>query len=453
MKAILAILVLGLLTAVSAQAQVRIGECVPKSEMQQIAKHFTQFRNIANSDYCYDGSQTANLIKAMMFMRQTAFDSNMKKSSDELFSGRFASSWYDYFIGRITDISVQKSCPKGVGAYVYGFGSTMYVCPMMLTDTFSGLDRASVFMHEARHIDGYPHTTCRQGARAGLSGACDTRISDGGSYAVTVETYAQFAKYATDAHPALKAYAMNAGVTYADEAFEVPVKVQRQEQLLLMGENQKFYGLDLAKNKIETLGDVPALGKIVPRALHMILFPEDKTQIARYVFAKNEGEIEQSAGDIALDYNTQTPAQRGQLKDVHIAAQWAAKVYADKIEFTCNPNAATTETMKIEKGQATSLLYLNGYNRAAKSTFLLLDSGAILEIGCSNNRAVVKDSNQALPGRFVRVHKANNRIFALSEQGELFDITSGQANVIETGLNVRIHEIAPKQSFSFLDAR
>ena len=122
-----------------------------------------------------------------------------------------------------------------MGAYVYGyFDQTMYVCTMMLTSDFTSLDRASVFMHEARHIDGFPHTTCHEGPREGIRGACDFQISDGGSYAVSVETYAQIAKYATEVHPALRAYSRAAAVTYSDEAFVHTPSIDRTKGLVVL---------------------------------------------------------------------------------------------------------------------------------------------------------------------------------------------------------------------------
>ncbi|MFP5519989.1 MAG: hypothetical protein ACLGGX_08805 [Bdellovibrionia bacterium] len=447
MKVSILVFLISLMTGV-AQAK----DCIPKAEMQKIASHFKQFRNLANNDYCYDGSQTANLLQALMFMRETSFATNMDRSKDDLFSGRFAKDWYGYFIGRIGDIDVQASCPKGVGAFVYGFGDTMYVCPMMLTETFSALDRASVFMHEARHIDGYPHTTCRQGPRAGIRGACDSRISEGGSYAVSVETYAQLAKYAVDIHPALKAYAMNSAVTYADEAFEVPVKVDRKEELLAMADNKQFYSIDLNTNAVKALGQTPHLGKIVKRAQQTILIPEDKNQTARYVFANNEGEIVQSAGEMIVEYNSKPANERALMRDLHIGGQWTARVFADKVIFTCNPSSPSTETVNFPKGQATGLMYLDGYSRNASSTYVQSDLGELYELGCSSGRAFIRASNKTLPGRFVRVQKAQNQIIALNEQGQLVNITSGQAQVLDFGLSQKIFEITPRQSFEFIDA-
>lgn len=427
-------------------------ECISQKEMSEIASHFSQFRNLAKKDFCYDGSQTSNLLASLMFMRKTAFAADMKPSSDELFSGRFSTSWYNYFIGRIEDMNVQSDCPKGVGAFVYGFGNTMYVCPMLLTDSFSALDRASVFMHEARHIDGFPHTTCSTGPRRGLQGACDERISDGGSYAVTVETYAQLAKYATDLHPALKAYSMASAVTYADETFETPAQVHRQDKLLFMTKSRDLYSMDLANaNRLEKLGQAPALGHIVFRAQHMILFPDDKNQTARYMFAKNEGEISQAAGEAALDYNSQTPADRARWVDVHIAAQWSAKVYTDKITLACDPRSPATTTLNLTGTSAVGILYTSSYSRTAETNLLMTSTGAVYEFGCPGKKAVLRPSTAKLDANYKRLHKVGSTLYALTYDGNIFQINGSQVTQVVTGFEGQIHEIAPRQSYQFLE--
>lgn len=427
--------------------------CVSSQEMTTIAKDFKQFQNLAGREYCFDGSQTSNLLESLYFMRNTAFEPQMAKSQDDLFSGRFANGWYEYFVGRIKDIDVQSNCPKGVGAYVYGWGNTMYVCPMILTNNFSVLDRASIFMHEARHIDGFPHTTCQSGARKGLQGACDTRISAGGSYAVSVETYAQLARYGTDIHPALKAYAMASAVTYADEAFQTPTKVDRSENLLVLTKDRQFHNLDLTLNEISHLGQSPTSGILVSRAQNLILIPFDRNENARYVFVNNEGEVDQSAGEIISKYNEKTPAERAKMIDLHIAGRWAARLYADEVEFQCDPRSDATSTVKLPKGQAVGFVHLEGYNRGVQKTQVLVDTGDLFEISCDERslRAAVRPMAQQLPGDLVRVHKIAGRTFGVSRSGDLFEVEANQATLIKTGFNSGIDDIAPRQVFRFFD--
>lgn len=430
-------------------------DCVSQAEMKEIASHFTQLKEYAKKDFCYDGSETSHLIATIMFMRKTEFKADMAKSNDELFSGRFSSSWYNYFIGRITDFEIPSNCPKGVAAYVYMWGTTMYACPAMLTDNFAALDRASIMMHEARHIDGFPHVTCSTGARKGLQGACDKKISDGGSYAVTVETYAQLAKYAVDLHPALKAYSLASAVTYADETFDTPARVDRENKLLIMDNARNFATLNVTTGQMENLGQTPALGRLVPRAQHLILFPEDKSLLAKYVFTKNEGDISQAAGDAVLEYNAQTPAERADLVDLHVAAQWTAKVYSQKIVFSCSATTNAVSTLAIPDGRkATGILYPNGYDRVARTHAIVTEDGAIYDFGCTDaGRPVVQASALKLDQKFKRIHKVAGKVIGLSEDGRLFSIEKGKSTALSTSVDGQIFEIAPRQSYGFMNAQ
>jgi hypothetical protein len=443
----------GLLLAFVLNAQAEPATtCVPQAEMQAIAQHFTQFKNLANQDYCYDGSHESHLIAGLMFMRETKFAASMPKSTDDLFSGKFANDWYQYFIGRINDISIQKSCEKGVAAYVFMFGNTMYVCPMLLSDNFTALDRASVMMHEARHIDGFPHVTCTRGARKGMRGACDNKIADGGSYAVTVETYSQIAAYAPDIHPALKAYARAAGITYADETFEMPTRLQRQTRFLMLSTQGEFRALDLNNGVKETsLGQSPALGRIAMRAQHMVLYPEDRTQPAKYVFARSEGDIQQAAGDMAVDYNSETPQQRSDWVDVHVAAQWSAKVLKTKVTMACDPKSDKKTDVTTGSETPASLIYPNGYDRENVSAHIAMQSGKIFEVGCAGTAPFLRPSTLAFDQSYKRIYKAGNDVVGLTKDGRLFRINGATSTPIQTSLDGRVYELAPNQSVSFLD--
>ena len=429
-------------------------DCIAQSDIRDIASHFSQFSDLVGKEICNDNSQTWHLLSSMMFMKRTAFEANMPVSQDELFSGKFAKDWYQYFIGRIDNIEVVDSCPKGVVAYVMAFGGkTMYVCPMALTDTFSSLDRASVFMHEARHIDGYPHITCSKGPRAGIQGACDTKISNGGSYAVTVETYAQLAKYAKDLNPALKAYSKSSAIVYADEAFETPVRINRTEKLLVLTENLDFNLFDLTTMKSEKLGAAPVIGKIFKRAQHMVLIPLDKTQKARYVFARNEGEIAQSPGDMITEYNSQTPQQKADLADIHNGAQFTARLYKSFARVTCDPKSPATQDLKLPAGAiAANLIYPNGYDRAAKAIQFVTESGDVYDLGCQGTKGYLNASTTKFDQKFNRIYKIGNQTFGLSAQGEVFSVNQTKSEKINLNLASKVVEIVPFQNFQFFDA-
>lgn len=429
-------------------------DCIPASEMNEIAASFAQFKNLANKEYCFDDSQTSRLLNAIMFMRKTQFDSNMPLSKDELFSGKFASNWWKYFIGRINKFDVQANCPKGVGAYVMGFfgGHTMYVCPLMLSDAFAPLDQASVYMHEARHIDGYPHVTCTKGPRKGINGACDDKISDTGSYSVTVETYAQIAKYAQGVHPASRAYAKSSAIIYADEAFENPVKIDRQQEFMVMTTDRQFHRLNFANGlKITDLGHAPVLGRITMRAEHMVLYPEDKNLPAKYVFASDEGDINQIPNNDVAEYNAQTPAQKAELIDTHSGTQWGVRIYKDKMKMVCSAASATVTEVALN-GMPASVLYPKGYNRENRIAYLSMADGSTMEFGCTESgSSVYQPSTMKLDQHYKRIYKAGDVVLGLNYAGQLFQINNGASTPVKTPFDGQVYELMPHQTYNFFD--
>ncbi len=441
--------------AASAQAQeispLPAEGCISQAEMQDIARSFRQFANLANAEYCYDGSETAHLLAGIMFMRKTQFASTMPKSADDLFSGRFASNWWQYFIGRINEFDVVSSCAKGVVAYVYFFGNTMYVCPAALTPNLNSLDLASVFMHEARHIDGFPHTTCRSGPRAGIQGACDSRISDGGSYAVTVETYAQLARYASDLHPALMAYAKASSVVYADEAFDQPVNVDRANGFVVLTNDSQFHEVSMNGGvaTVKALGTAPALGHLVKRAGYLVLYPDDKNLNSGFVFTNNEGVLNQAAGDVSTEYNNSTVAQRGEWVDMFLGGLWHAKVKRTEVIFGCDTRSNSLSTLPTNGETPVSVLYPNGYDRSARSTTMLMASGKVFEFGCNGTSPFLRNSNNTYDRAFKRIYKSGTETLGLGADGKLYRVNGMTSTPLSTSLDGRIHDLVSMQSFGF----
>lgn len=443
--------VLALLAVLAAvQLEARAADCIPQSEMSEIAKSFPQFQQYASKDYCLDGSQDAHLLAGIEFMRGTKFDTEMNRSNDELFSGKFSSDWWGYFTGRIRQFQVNDSCPKGVVAFVYMFGDhTMYACTGALTDQFTALDLASVFMHEARHIDGFPHIMCDRGARQGLQGACDQRMSDEGSYSVTVETYAQLARYASGIHPALRAYARSASVIYADEAFEEPVKINRTNRFMVLTNDRNIHTLN-TDGTHSVVGQAPELGHVVMRSQFMILFPDNVNSRARWLAPRGEGELPSSAGNQADEYNKLSPADRPSMVDVHIGAQWNARVYRTKVRFDCDPHAANTQEIALPDAPV-GLVYLNGYDRSAKQTQLMAESGKVYDLGCDGTTAFVRASSTTLDQKYKRIYKMDSLTLGLTTDGNLRQINgaNSQPYSLGQGIDGQVRDIMPNQAVEF----
>lgn len=428
-------------------------QCISQSEMADISSHFKQFEPLSSAEYCDDDSQTWHLLSSLMFMRQTRFSESMARSQDEFFSGRFAGNWYDYFIGRIDRLEVVPNCRKGTIAYVYLQGdSTMYTCPLALSSQLSALDRTSVMMHEARHIDGFPHIDCSRGPRKGLPGACDEAISDGGSYAVTVETYAQLSKYAEGLHPALKAYARASAILYASETFDKPVRMQKVQKLMVFAGAGDQYLYSPKGNQLEEAGSLPVYGKITLRGPHMILFPSQKELPSQFVFAHNAGSISQSPPMFANDYNEQSVTERERFLDLHMATQWQARLEYRSAIMACNPLTEGKLNVPLPNGlSAVSFIYPNGYSRESSVVHLMTREGKIVEVGCRDQRPYVKESNLQFDRSYVRMYQVAGETFGLSE-GSLYKIKGRRSEPVRTGLEGSIFDMVYYENYNFFDA-
>lgn len=426
--------------------------CISAADMTRIAMDFAQFGRLSGREVCDDGSTEWRLLNALMFLREIRFESSVR-SQDELFSGRFGGNWYEYFAGRITYLEVMPECRKGIGAYVYmGADPIMYVCPMALTNQISAVDLAGIMMHEARHMDGFPHIDCTRGPRRQLPGACDERISDGGSYAVTVETYAQIARYATGLHPAQKAYARAAAVYFADEAFEHPVRVARKSQWLLLTSLLDLYLFDAKTGALTESGRVHTLGKIVRRGIHMILFPEDRNQPAEFIFGNGAGRLEQSPPEFVKDYNAQTPAQRAELVDLHLAPRWHARIYRSHVTMGCDPLSESTVNVNIPGGErARALIYPEGYRREADKVHLLTESSKVIELSCEGQRATARRIRLQFDRDYSRIENGVGDVLGIADQN-LYRIEGNRSRQLRTGLEGTVVDMVPYDTFDFLDA-
>lgn len=429
--------------------------CVASKDMNEIAAAFNQFNHLKNKEFCYNDTADSALIEAIMFMRNTQFEAAMPQSPDDLFSGKFASSWWTYFIGRINKFSVQKNCPEGAAAYVIALfgGKTMYVCPLMLTGAMTALDRASIYMHEARHIDGFPHMTCTHGPRKGINGACDQRIKDGGSYAVTVETYAQLGQYSVDVHPALKAYAKASAVVYANEAFEETVRINQTPNFMFLTQDKQFHELDVQGGvKVTARGMVDSLGSIFIRGLYYVIFPDDKTLPAKFVFTNNEGNLDQIPGKDAGDYNAATPAEKANWVALHYAGAWAVKSFTDRVQFVCDAQGGAKSDLSLNGAKPVGFIYPNGYDREHLQAYLMVEDGRVMEVGCTNKTTpYMKVSAISYDRPLKRLYKSGTTTVALGTDGSLYTVNGKTTTLLPNAQNGQIHELLAHTNFAFFN--
>lgn len=151
-----------------------------------------------------------------------------------------------------------------------------------------------------------------------------------------------------------------------------------------------------------------------------------------------------------VEYNAETPAQRAELLDLHIGAQWIAKVYASKVRFACDPRSSATSDLELKDTQAVGIAYLTGYDRAGRLNHLMTTNGTVYEFGCSEaKKPFLRASTVKLDQNFKRIHKVGNVVVGLTPEGNLFQIDGVKSTPLTTSLDGQIYEIAPRQSYGF----
>jgi len=423
--------------------------CISASDMTEIAKYFSQFKNLSGKEYCNDESQTAYLLAGLNYIRKVQFSESMVNSPDELFTGKFAKDWFGYFTKRINKIQVETNCPTGVIAFVYGgfmADSTMHACPMALTNAFTALDLASVFLHEARHLDGFPHVMCSEGPRAGLQGACDKKISDGGSYAVTVETYTQLGQYGKDINPAFRAIAQASALIYGAEAFQQKVKINTEEAFLALTSDKKIYKIDSNLTKApQVLGATSDLGHFIKSKMGLVIMPNDKNKQMVRVFPTGETQ------SMANEYNTSSVSDRQNVVDYYFAWTWNARIEKNKVRFFCDKREKPTQSVDVSfpaNVDAQAIIYTEGYT-PNQNYALVTTSQGLYKISCESGKGQIAAAQNRIDADILRVHKANNVTLALTKTGEVLNLSS-QAQRIDLGVS-NIVDITSYTRATFFD--
>jgi len=422
--------------------------CISASDMTAIATYFKQFQNLSGKEFCFDNSQTAYLLAGLQYIRKVQFTEPMVNSPDDLFTGKFAKDWFGYFTKLVNKIQIESNCPVGVIAFVYGgflSDSTMHVCPMALTNSFTALDLASVFLHEARHLDGFPHITCNQGPRSGLRGACDQKISDAGSYAVTVETYAQLGQYGKDIHPAFRAIAQASALIYGEEAFQTKVRINKEESFMALTADKKIYKIDSGLTKsAELVGETSQLGHIAKSKMGLVLLPEDKNLPMVKFFASGETQ------SMSNEYNDSTPVDRANVVDYYFAWTWNARIEKNKVRFFCDKRENPTQKSEVAlpAGEAISIIYPEGYTPDKNYAFVTTTMGTV-QISCEAGKGKIVSTQLPLDSDIKRIHKANNVTIALTRSGDILNLNN-QSQRVDLGIS-NIVDISSYTRATFFD--
>jgi hypothetical protein len=136
--------------------------------------------------------------------------------------------------------------------------------------------------------------------------------------------------------------------------------------------------------------------------------------------------------------------------DTHIAAQWNVRVYRDKAVFACDPRAHSQQEIAMAGERPLGMIYVTGYDRAAGTAQLMMESGKLYDIGCASQQAFLRPAQAQLDQVYKTVYRVGGLTLGLTSDGFLREIQGASSRPFSLGaLDGTIHELAPNQSIEF----
>lgn len=395
-KVILTFLTALLLTSFSS---VYANECIAKADLQEVAKSFSQFdRYIDGKDkYCSNDIEEKwfKIAKSLVLLKNAAPDEPDTDSDDAMtFKAISEKDWWSYFTRRADTFSIDEGCREGVVAYVYRFfRGTIYLCDLFFEQPISS--QASTLMHEVRHFDGYGHVTCTQGNENGMRGACDEKITDRGSYAISLQTLVGLAR--SEQTPAEEKGALEAEAVYmAFNKYNVVPQVKMENAIVLSNSLGEVYRWVVGKSAklIKKLDDAAV---VRASGANLTIYPID-TSIDAYRMDGGLTATLDNPGLYAKFYNEDSESERENFKSISYFGTGGLLKGNTLITLCDGGSAELGQTDLSSRGDFVRIINLPKEDSEREyDSYLLKTDGSLLKYECrSRTSPVVEFSSTRL---------------------------------------------------------
>jgi len=377
--------------------------------------------SIAN--LCDSKDLSVRLVKTIEYMKTLNEFQNPQSSSIVFREGAS-----NYFSKRIKHIVVEPKdetvCPAGVIAYVYGIEEdVMHICSATIERFTSNHMMTYIFVHEARHTEGYNHVDCDHGpykrAENGPSimAACDDSYEKQGSYGIGAGFLLEVAKYSKD--PLEKQDARSRAVVDLIQRFnKMPLGLKAG--LVAQSQSGEISFFDGMKRQPLTQLENPASKMIFRMGLPMFFDPRGTVQAYAYHANLIDGE-----GEYAKNYVTlYQPSERESFRDVY---------YGEDLDYSCLLFAHNIECRDMAADEKTEFAFphINARQFFAedKTLHIISEEGMIYEL--HNTWNMLKDWSKSPAAVLLPVRETSSNVksvtsfnegkteFAVSLKGEL----------------------------------
>lgn len=257
---------------------------------------------------CQEGTVESKAAVALAFLRDFPVG---PARPDDFDTGHIGDSPFTFFQERIHTIYFdplsEPQCDSFTVAYVSDAASrSLHICPY--ANSFSSLVMSSILMHESRHVEGYPHRTCLQGALLG-SFSCDDSYAEGGAYGIEQEFLVRTARNEGLGEPVREEAKAEAIAGFLNRFNQAPLGA-RQGILLLDPAGTLTY-FDGA-TALPLMQNIPPESVVVLRDLPA-LFEPSTGQVKSFTGGDS---LVDTPGPFAAEFRALSAARRAELLDV-----------------------------------------------------------------------------------------------------------------------------------------
>lgn len=298
-------------------------------------------------------------------------------------------------------------------------------------------------MHEVRHFDGHSHVTCQQGNEKGISGACDSKITGKGSYAISVQTLVGLAR-SNGTDEGEKSLLESEAVYMAFNKFNIVPKVKLEDSIFLSNSFGEVYRWAIGKGAdlVKTLNE-PAV--VINSANNLTMYPLNADIDAYRMNNKLSTSVE-NPGLYAKHYNAEPISEREKYDSISYFGT-GGLLKANTLTTLCKKGVAELHTMPLDQhGTFSRIITLSSDSQDLKrESYLVSQNGDLVRYECvSNNSTTVslKKSAKKLATGGLDVLESfglAGEQYALLEDGTLVTLAIGGNIISPRSVNMPIN--------------